>query len=588
MSLLRTTLLPLALAGVLVLAPLPAAHADVEGVAGPYLAAIVAADEKDVKAAAEYFDEALAHDPANIELMARALTYNVAAGRIERAVELARELIRHQPEQRLAKLVLAVDALVRGAPEEVRRLLDPGEHEGGALVERLLRAWAAFDAGDVETARAELAALAAREDGDAATRLLGAYHLALVEAAAGRDAEALAELDRLHELSGRETARTIMVRAGVLARLGRIEEALAAIDEGLQRAPTNRRLELLRRDLEAGRIPPPLVRTGREGAAEVLYGVAGFFIGRERDHTVGMAYGELAAHLDPELIEARLLVAELLFRVGQYRLAIEAFERIPPEAPEALEAALNRAEALFELGRREEALVLMRETARANPRSVEVLTRLGSMLRRAERFAEAAEAFSEAIALIGEPERRHWRLFYERGISYERSKQWEKAEADFLKALELEPDQPFVLNYLGYSWVEMGKNLGEAKRMIEKAVEQRPNDGFIVDSLGWVLYRMGRFEEAVKHLERAVELEPVDPVINDHYGDALWMVGRRKEARFQWKRALSFEPEEKDAERIRRKLAVGLDKVLAEEEAAGKVTIIRSTENGEAPGNDGG
>jgi Flp pilus assembly protein TadD len=165
-------------------------------------------------------------------------------------------------------------------------------------------------------------------------------------------------------------------------------------------------------------------------------------------------------------------------------------------------------------------------------------------------------------------------LFYQRGIAYERSDRWELAEDDFFRALELEPDQPLVLNYLGYSWVELRRNLDEAQEMIEKAVEQRPDDGYIVDSLGWVMYRLGNFEEAVKHLGRAVELRPVDPVINDHFGDALWMVGRRIEARFQWKRALSFEPEEEEAERIRDKLERGLDAVLADEAAAGEPAII--------------
>lgn len=161
--------------------------------------------------------------------------------------------------------------------------------------------------------------------------------------------------------------------------------------------------------------------------------------------------------------------------------------------------------------------------------------------------------------------RPNWVLFYQRGICYERSGEWAKAEADFFLALDMEPDQPLVLNYLGYSWLEMGLNYQEALDMIRRAVAARPSDGYIVDSLGWGYYRIGDFENAVKELERAVELRPVDAVINDHFGDALWRVGRKREAEFQWRRALSFDPEEKDAKRILRKLEVGLDVVLAEE-----------------------
>ena len=145
---------------------------------------------------------------------------------------------------------------------------------------------------------------------------------------------------------------------------------------------------------------------------------------------------------------------------------------------------------------------------------------------------------------------------------HERRGDWDQAEADFRNALKLNPDQPLVLNYLGYSLVEFGLKLPEAQAMIERAVASRPNDGYITDSLGWVLYRLGKFDEAVDPMERAVQLVSNDPIINDHLGDVYWMVGRKREAEFQWRRALSFKPEEKDAERIRLKLDLGLDTAL--------------------------
>ncbi|MEM1162587.1 MAG: tetratricopeptide repeat protein, partial [Pseudomonadota bacterium] len=237
-----------------------------------------------------------------------------------------------------------------------------------------------------------------------------------------------------------------------------------------------------------------------------------------------------------------------------------------------------RAEAKQAAGRVDEAVTDMRATTERFPQALEAHTSLGDMLRRESRFEEASAAYDAAIALLPEIEPHHWGLLYQRGITFERSKQWDRAEADFRRALELEPDQPDVLNYLGYSLVELGQKLEEAEQMIETAVEQRPDDGYIVDSLGWVLFRFAEFDRAVEHLEHAVELRPVDPVINDHFGDALWMVGRKVEAEFQWKRALSFEPEDKDADRIRRKLDVGLDVVLEEEKAEGLPGIIGRTE----------
>jgi Flp pilus assembly protein TadD len=186
------------------------------------------------------------------------------------------------------------------------------------------------------------------------------------------------------------------------------------------------------------------------------------------------------------------------------------------------------------------------------------LISLGDILRGHERFEEAAKAYDKALARIKNPEPRHWTLFYARGIAFERSKQWPRAEADFLSALKFKPEQPYVLNYLGYSWIDKGLYLERAQGMIAKAAELRPNDGYIVDSLGWVHYRLGRYDDAARELERAVELRPEDPIINDHLGDAYWRVGRKREAAFQWNRSLTLNPEKDLISVINRKLKIGL------------------------------
>ena len=225
---------------------------------------------------------------------------------------------------------------------------------------------------------------------------------------------------------------------------------------------------------------------------------------------------------------------------------------------------LRTANGLAELDEIEAAAEQMKIMARERPERSDPLIALADMMRMGERYDEAVEAYDQAFARIPTLENRHWTLLYARGMSLERAKQWERAEDDFLRALELEPDQPLVLNYLGYSWVEMGRNLDQAREMIEKAVEQRPNDGYIVDSLGWVLYRLGDYEDAARFLERAAELRPNDPVILDHFGDGLWRVGRSAEARFQWRRALSFEPESELEESLRRKIDKGLSEEVSD------------------------
>ena len=184
---------------------------------------------------------------------------------------------------------------------------------------------------------------------------------------------------------------------------------------------------------------------------------------------------------------------------------------------------------------------------------------LGNILRARKNVRRMrARSTARRSRTIAKPEKPNWLIFYFRGICYERAKQWDKAEADLKKALELFPEQPHVLNYLGYSWVDQGMNLDEGMKMIRRAVEQRPDDGYIVDSLGWAYYRLGNYEEAVKHLERAVELKPEDPTINDHLGDAYWKVGRNLEARFQWSHARDLKPEPDELKKIEEKLKSGL------------------------------
>ena len=585
-------LAPLALSLALLLPvltlPVAAPAQGISGIAGPYLAAESAARRGDIAEAARLYAKALARDPENADLMERTVSLQMAAGQIRRAVPVARRLDALRPGHQLGVLLLAADALKRGDSVRARSLLVTGSPDGGPFVGQLIDAWAAFAGGDADGARELLSKLEENGTGGDAGGIVAAYHRGLVESAAGQDTEAMTALDRTAERAGNSTLRLTRIRAGVLARLGQIDEARATVSERLTQTLGDRRLEALERDLAAGKIPGPIVKTGVEGAAEALFGVAGY-LARGANNQIGLAYAQLAIYLDPGLVEAQFLIAGILQQNEQYDLAIAAYEAVPAAAPEAPEAEIGRAEAMQEAGRIEEGIAALRDTAAANPRWIEAHTALGDMLRRDSQFAEAGVAYDGALALIPHPERRHWALFYQRAITFERSKQWARAEADFRKALELEPDQPLVLNYLGYSWVELGENLSEAQAMIEKAVEQRPEDGYIVDSLGWVLYRLGDFAGAVEHLETAVELKPVDPVINDHFGDSLWMVGRQIEARFQWKRSLSFEPEEANAERIRRKLADGLDAVLAEEEAAGNPAIIQT--DGAAAGtkaNDGG
>ncbi len=275
--------------------------------------------------------------------------------------------------------------------------------------------------------------------------------------------------------------------------------------------------------LKAGEKLGPLVRDAQAGAAEALYGL-GASLGRRGGEDLGLVYLQLALHLAPTHPLALLSLADLYESLKKPELAINVYERIPANSPLHRNAAIQMAANLDSLERSAEAEKALDALIKQHPDDIEAVMALGNIQRGHKKFAECADVYSKAVDIIGTPDKANWVVFYFRGICYERSKQWPKAEADLKKALELFPDQPHVLNYLGYSWIDQGINLDDGMGMIKRAVQQRPDDGYIVDSLGWAYYRIGNYEEATKQLERAIELKPEDPTINDHLGDAYWRI----------------------------------------------------------------
>ncbi len=404
----------------------------------------------------------------------------------------------------------------------------------------------------------------------------GLYHKALALASVG-------DFEGADEILGQDeagaiplTRRGVIAHAQVLSQLERNDDAVALIDDIFGES-LDPELVRLRERLAAGEpVPFDTVVSAKDGIAETFFSIAGALQGEASD-TYTLLYSRMAEHLRPEFTDAILQSAGLLENLGQHDMAVEVFRRVPRDDPAFHLAELGRAEALHAAGRTDAAVEVLESLTETHGDVSAVHVALGDILRRLERFEEATVAYDRAVALFEDDEPGQWGVYFARGITHERSDEWKEAEADFRKALELRPNQPQVLNYLGYSYVELGENLDEALDLIERAVAAQPNSGYIVDSLGWVYYRLGRYEEAVEQLERATELLPTDPILTDHLGDALWAVDRKREAQFQWRRALSFDPEEKDADRIRRKLEVGLDAVL---EAEGEEPIAVAKDDG--------
>ncbi|HOZ34044.1 MAG TPA: tetratricopeptide repeat protein, partial [Tabrizicola sp.] len=395
----------------------------------------------------------------------------------------------------------------------------------------------------------------------------GYFHKALALASVG-DFEGADEI-----LSGRAAGPIFVMRRGVfahvqiLSQLERNADALALLDRSFGTEP-DPVVDALRLRLQAGEpLPFDTIRTARDGIAEVFFSVAAALNG-EADPVYTLLHLRVAEYLRPDHADVVLLTADTLETLGQHQLAVETYATFPPDDPAYVSAEIGRAGALRSDGQVDAAIQAMQALARAHPDLFSVQFALGDMLRLEERFDEAEVAYTAAINLQTKITEEDWVLFFYRGISHEQSKDWAAAEADFRQSLTLNPDQPQVLNYLGYGLVDRGESLDEALGMIEKAVAADPEQGYIIDSLAWAYFRLGRYEDALRPMEKASVLEPVDPIVTDHLGDVYWMVGRKLEARFQWRRALSFEPTETDATRILRKLEVGLDEVMAEEAKA--------------------
>ena len=553
--------LPFVLAAGLAFWAAPASAAD--GEAGPYLAARLAGAESDYAVAAEYYARALAADPGNTMLIENAAISELARGSVADGLKLARQFDETGGKSQIADLLIladlaqnedyaaAVSELVRG-------------RSAGQLVDGLYRAWAYLGMGQMSEAAAEFDKVSAV----GGLKSFGLYHKALALASVGDFEGADAIFAGADGGPLRATRHGILAHAQILSQLERDADAIALLNTafGPEGDPAVR---ALRTRLEAGEtVPFTLVSGPKDGIAEVFYTVASA-LGSENTDVNTLAYARVAEYLAPKDADAVLLVASILEGQGQHALASTEFDKIGSDDPAYLQAELGRAGALVASGQTDAAIEVLRRLAKDHPDRIEVWNTLGDTLRREERFEEAAGAYDEAIARISAEPEVYWSLYFARGICKERAKNWTGAEVDFKKALELYPGQPSVLNYLGYSYIDRNENLDDALKMIEKAAAERPDDGAIIDSLGWGLYRLGRYDEAVTQMEHAVELMPVDAVVNDHLGDVYWAVGRTREAEFQWRRALSFAEDSMDADpdRIRRKLAVGLDKVLAEEGA---------------------
>ncbi len=539
---------------------------------GAFLAARIAETDNDLRAAIEYYRRANVLDPDNQTIQQSLMLGLISNGSFDEALPLAEKLKEVPEVERFSRLALGADAIRKGDYSGAEHWLKLAlSSDLDRLITGLMTGWSKLGAND--DALAHVDAMSGPEWYD----LFVGYHRALIAEQAGKKDEARKSYAEMAEnvASGGAAPETYLrlleAYAGFLAREGDATAAKGVLDTADEFAPGRVTVQALREQIEAGAEIAPLVPDPKAGAAEVLLNLA-TALNRSGGESFVRLYLNYADALRPGYDAILIQLAGIAEQQRDAETAIDFYDRIPASSTMKRIAELQMGLNLGDLERYEEAEQHLKAALAEDEDDMRAYLALGGVYARQENYRAAADLYDKAVARIEEPTRADWNVFYQRGIAYERLKEWDKAEPNFTKALELFPNQPNVLNYLGYSWVDMGINLEKGMELIQKAVDLRPSDGYIVDSLGWAFYRLGKYDDAVRELERAVGLMPNDPVLNDHLGDAYWRVGRKLEATFQWRHALAMEPDDNVKADAERKLKEGLgpeeDKAEVVEEPA--------------------
>jgi tetratricopeptide (TPR) repeat protein len=518
-----------------------------------YLAGRTAQLDRDWRAAGQYTRRAWEADKDNSGLRHDALLLSLAGGDFAGALEIVHAIPADSSDSELATFVLALDDFAQGRYAVAASKFATTPRAGiNHYMIPLLQAWAAVGEGRKEAALSALAPLDGPPEIAAAIDLQKASILDTM----GDHAQAGAIFDKL--LDNKPVVRAIVAAAYFYERQGASDKARGAIERlDVDGAQSSLRAAMLARLGDKAHVPPPL--DARAGAAEVLLEVASTLATQKQADVAPLLYAQFALRLRPNFPSAQLLLAQLDEHWGRFDDAAEVLGGIDEKA-DFKSTADRLAMAMLERAKEpDKALKFGQSAIKAFPQDVDLALFNADMLRQNQHYPEAIKAYTDLLAKIPATSTRKGVTLFHRGMAYQQSKQWPPAEADLLAALQLRPDDPAILNYLGFSWADQGVNLDRARTMIERALVLVPDDGAIVDSLGWVMFRSGDFEDAVKQLERAVSLLSTDATINDHLGDAYWRVGRQIEARSQWEKAARYSVDKDLLEQIKIKLRDGLE-----------------------------
>lgn len=528
---------------------------------GAFLAARTADIDQDYESAIELYNKALEFDPANSDIRQRLMITSLLNGDFDSGAKLAETLKSDPTVERVTTITRALNAIKNKNYKSAQAMLAyVGPNDLDRMINTLLQAMALAGEGKGSEALSLIDGIKGPQWVD----IFKNYHGATIALIYGNNDTARrllnnAVTDREGGALAADTyMRAVFALTALEANAGNKQKALDALSIGDAFAPNYAPLKAMREQVEKGAKIEQQVSNAISGAASVMFSIAGA-LNREGAEEIVTLYLQGSKALDPNSADTLVMLGGLAEQMEKVDLAIEYYRAVPLESPMHRISQLQLGLSLAQKDQVAEARTHLKGLLEEDPNDIRSYLAYGSVLSDAKDYREMANTYDKAVAIIGNvPSRNDWSIFFQRAIAYERLKEWEKAEPNFKRALDLNPEQPQVLNYLGYSWVDRNENLTEAMTMIRKAVELRPNDGYIVDSLGWAHYRLGDFDKAVIELERAISLRAGDPTINDHLGDAYWRVGRKIEAIYQWERALIDESDDVNPETVRNKIKNGL------------------------------
>ena len=524
---------------------------------GAYLAGRVAHLRKNFNVAADYYMEALSEDPENKELLGRVYVILASKGRISEAAKYAKISLKKGDKNNFTYIIMAVDEMKKGQFEEVndtiRQLDGPVYKE---FIIPLMSAWAYAGLNQPDKALKTLSVL----NKEPSFRALYHFHAGMINDYFDRTDEARRNYEIIvNDESMEMSFRALQVITNFYIRNGEKDKAIKLTshytDEKLLADMLNKLAKNVRKakpEKTAKIINDPNI-----GMSEALFSIAATL--RQGSSGIDLAhiFISLSIYTHPKSDLAKLLLADILESREMYAEANSIYDEIEEESEAYYSAQVKKAGNLVILQDYASAELLLKSLALETANNYQLLLDLGDVLRIRNKHDEALTYYQEALKDLPEIENQHWVLFYAMAISYDSLDNWEEAEKNFRKALDLSQNHYLVLNFLGYSLLKHGKNTDEAFGMIVDAYNQLPNDGHITDSLGWAFYRLGKYDQAIEYLEKAAELEPANALICDHLGDAYWFGGRKNEAVFQWNHALILEDDtnELNKESVRKKLS---------------------------------